>query len=291
MAARPVTGTFEVALRATLLALALDPPLLWFERLPILMTAGLGLVLPGALLSPWLWAAATALVAWPIALHWPLPDNHDYLNAVWCLAIACALASRAPAQSGAHQARRLLGLVFLFATVWKLLLSPDFTDGRFFRLTLLTDARFENLAVLAGGMTFDAWAANDAAVDALLAGEVPPEATRLAEPPALRRLAGALTAFTGLVEAALATAFLAPLGSRLARARHALLLLFTATTFSFATVRGFGWLLVCLGLAQCEPDRRCTQIAYLAAFALIAVYHGTPWTRPLLAWLGLSEGA
>ena len=44
-----------------------------------------------------------------------------------------------------------VGLTFLFATLWKLALSPDFVDGRFFRVTLLTDARFENLAVLAGG--------------------------------------------------------------------------------------------------------------------------------------------
>ena len=66
---------------------------------------------------------------------------------LWCLSLALALATRAPAALGAHYGRRIVGLVFLFASLWKLVLSPDFVDGRFFRMTLLSDARFETLAV------------------------------------------------------------------------------------------------------------------------------------------------
>jgi hypothetical protein len=281
-----VTAGFELALRVTLLALALDPPLLWFERLPVVLGAALGLALPAALRSPALWLALAALSAWPVAARWPFADNHEYLYIIWCLAVALALAARAPAALGAHYARRLVGLAFLFAAIWKLFLSPDFVDGRFFRLTLLSDARFETLAVLAGGMTFEEWAANDAAIDELVTEESPPESFRLIEPPALRRLAFALTLFTAAIEAAIAIAFLAPLRSPPARARDALLLLFVVATFSFATVQGFGWLLVSLGLAQCEGERPRTRAAYLAAFALVALYRGTPWTDALAALLG-----
>jgi hypothetical protein len=277
-----VSGAVDLALRLTLLAAALDPPLLWFERMPILILSGLGLVLPAALRSRALWAGLVALASWPLFFEWPFSDNHDYLTALWFLAIACALWSRDPGGTLAHQARRLLGLTFLFATLWKLVLSPDFVDGRFFRVTLLTDARFENLAVLAGGMTWEDWARNDVTIDALLSADVAPAESGLVEPPALRRLAALLTGFTGVMEAALAAAFLWRPGSRLARARDALLLVFAAATFSFATVRGFGWLLMCLGLAQCEPERRATRYAYLAVFALIALYRSTPWSRFLI---------
>jgi hypothetical protein len=277
-----VSSAFDLALRLTLLAAALDPPLLWFERLPILILAGLGLVVPGALRARALWGGLVVLASWPLLFNWPFSDNHDYLSALWFLAVACALASADPAATLAHQARRLLGLTFLFATLWKLALSPDFVDGRFFRVTLLTDARFENLAVLAGGMSWEDWERNDAAVDELLLGETPPEESPLVEPPELRRLATLLTVFTGAIEAAIAAAFLWRPGGRLPRWRDALLLAFAATTFSFATVRGFGWLLMCLGIAQCEPERRTTRYAYLAVFALIALYRSTPWSRFLI---------
>jgi len=280
-----VSGAFDLALRLTLLAAALDPPLLWFERLPILVLAGLGLVMPGALRARALWWGLVVLAGWPLLFNWPFSDNHDYLTALWFLAVACALASADPPATLAHQARRLLGLTFLFATLWKLALSPDFVDGRFFRVTLLTDARFENLAVLAGGMSWEDWERNDAAVDDLLRGETPPGESPLVEPPELRRLATLLTVFTGAIEAAIAAAFLWRPGGRLARWRDALLLAFAATTFSFATVRGFGWLLMCLGIAQCEPERRTTRYAYLAVFALIALYRSTPWSRFLIEWL------
>lgn len=277
-----MSGGFDLALRLTLLAAALDPPLLWFERMPILLLAGLGLVVPRALRSRALWAGLLALATWPLFFEWPFSDNHDYLSALWFLAVACALWSADPPGTLAHQARRLLGLTFLFATLWKLALSPDFADGRFFRVTLLTDARFENLAVLAGGMSWEEWARNDVAIDELLTSETAPGESGLVEPPELRRLATTLTLFTGAIEAAIAAAFLWRPGSRLARARDALLLAFAAATFSFATVRGFGWLLMCLGIAQCEPERRVTRAAYLGVFALIALYRATPWSRFLI---------
>jgi hypothetical protein len=280
-----VSPGFELALRLTLLALALDPPLLWFERMPVLLLAGLGLVVPAALRSPALWLGLVAVSVILLVWNFPFSDNHDYLTALWCLAIACALLSRMPVETLAHHGRRLLGLTFLFATLWKLVLSPDFVDGRFFRVTLLTDARFENLAVLAGGMSWDDWERNDLAVDELLRSAPEPGGPALVEPPELRRLAAALTIFTGAIEAALAAAFLWPAGRGLSRWRHALLLGFAATTFSFATVRGFGWLLMALGVSQCASDARRTRAAYLAVFALIALYHAIPWSRALIEWL------
>ena len=89
-------------------------------------------------------------------------------------------------------------------------------------------------------MSFEEWAANDAAIDALITEQTPPEAFELIEPPALRRLAWALTIVTGALEAALAAAFLAPLGTALSRARDALLLAFLFTTSASPPCRASG---------------------------------------------------
>jgi hypothetical protein len=98
-----------------------------------------------------------------------------------------------------------------------------------------------------------------------LAGDAP------AEPPRLRSLALAATWATLALEAAVAIAFLAPLGRRV-WLRHWLLLCFCATTYAIAPVVGFGWLLLAMGAAQCAPHARRTRLAYLGVFALLIFY-------------------
>lgn len=278
-----LAASLDLGLRLTLLGVVLDPPLLWYERLPPMLLAGLGLAVPSTLRARWLWAGLLFCATWPLVFGWPFPDNHDYLSAIWCLAVLCALTSLDAPGTLAHAARRLLGLSFAFATLWKVALAPDFLDGRFMRVTLQTDGRFENLAVLAGGLSHDDWARNEAALDATLVGARSFEESGFAEPPELRRLAALLTAFTVAIETAVAVAFLWPLGRGPSRLRNLALLGFAVASYSFATVRGFGWLLMSLGAAQAET--RAARAAYLAAFALIGLYRAVPWSRALIDWL------
>lgn len=274
----------EIALRVALLVLLLDGSPYWSERVPVTLAAALGLLFPSLARSRALWLVLLAATSWPLVWNWPFSDNHDYLTAFFCLAVLCALSSADPARALAVSARGLLAVTFLFATLWKVGLSPEFRDGRFFRVTLLTDTRFQNLAVLAGGLSRGEWEANDRTLDAYLAGGT--EWTGLVEPPRLRRLASALTVVAGLLEGALALAFLWPGRGGPARARDPLLLAFGVTTFAFATVRGFGWLLMTLGLAQCGRGRPWTRLAYVAAFLLIEVYRSVPWSSALVEALG-----
>jgi hypothetical protein len=277
---------FELALRLFLVAQLLDPPLPWLERLPVLTLAGAGLVLPGLLRSRALWSALLLTLAVPLAWNWPFPDNHDYLTALFCLAVICALSTPLPERTLAWNARMLIGLAFAFATVWKLLLAPDFLDGRFFRVTLLHDGRFENLAVLLTDVTWEEWDENALALDAVLAGEVEAGTGDFSEPAGIRPLAALLTGATLAIEGLVALSFLWPPGGRISRWRDPTLLLFSALTYSFATVRGFGWLLVAMGVAQCEPRRRVV-LAYLVLFVLIGAYRAVPWTRWLIEGMGL----
>jgi hypothetical protein len=275
----------ELALRVLLLVLLLDASLFWFQRLPLQIACGLGLLLPALARDARFWAALTLIVAWPLFWNWPFSDNHDYLRAFAALAVTLALGARDPAASLRTSARLLIGGTFLFATLWKLALSPDFVDGTFFRVTLLADPRFHDLAVLAGGASWETLDAFDAALREFLAGRPGGWPGAFVEPGGLRPLALALTLFTGVIEAAITAAFLWP---RLARHRNVLLIAFGASTFAFATVRGFGWLLMALGFAQCEADERRARIGYVATLFGIEIYRSVPWSRMLIDALGLS---
>jgi hypothetical protein len=66
---------------------------------------------------------------------------------------------------------------------------------------------------------------------------------------------------------------------------HGLLLMFCLTTYAFAPVAGFGWLLLIMGLAQCEERQRMLRRTYVAAFLLMLFYAEVPWAGLLLDWL------
>jgi hypothetical protein len=264
----------SLALRLTLALLLLRPIGSGWLRAAVLALAAAGLVWPGARRRPALWLALAALAAWRVIDGWPLGDNHAYLLAYWCL--ACALACRAAEAPRvlAWNGRMLVGLAFAFAVLAKLV-SPDYLDGRFFRVTLVEDRRVEPFTTRISGLDEEALLARRAFVteygpSAALAREAPPEPARL------RGVALAATWGTLALEAAMAAAFLAPLAGA-AWLRHALLLAFCVTTYAVAPVASFGWLLLAMGAAQCPPEARRTRLAYLGVFALL-VFYATAWS-------------
>ncbi len=260
-------------LRLLLLALLLNAALHWVspgDRLPLLLLASAGLLSDRALRHPALWAALALVQGLRLALGWPFPDNHDYLACYAVLAVAGALLSPAPSRDLARGATWLLGLAFGFAVVWKGFLSPDFVDGRFFRVTLLFDSRFHDLARLAGGMTEALFEHNEAVLEGT--------ATGFAEPRRIRLLARALTLATLGLETGIALAFLWPGDRRVARVGDGLLLLFCVGTYAIAPVAGFGWLLAALGCARSGAARPGIRLAWVLVFGLILAYRLLPVT-------------
>jgi hypothetical protein len=248
----------------------------------MLAGAALMLISPRLLGNTALWASMAALIFFRIASDWPLADNHIYLLGYWALANAVALRDSDPARALAQMSRWLLGLAFLLAVVWKAVLSPDFLDGRFFRVTFLTDPRLVEPAMLLGGLTIDQVEQGRRVLVAL------PEGAALAEPvpePDLGRLpqVARLATWGSLVhEAAIAAAMLLPSRSRVVIARHVLLLAFCAVTYALAPVAGFGWLLLVMGLAQAGAAEVWLRRAYVAAFLLVLFYAEVPWPELLL---------
>lgn len=260
----------NLALRLTLLVLLLRPIGSGWLRPSLLALAVAGLVLPGALRHPALWLALALLAAWRVVSGWPLADNHAYLLAYWCLAIALALRAEDPRRALAWNGRALVGLAFAFAVLWKAI-SPDYLDGRFFRVALVEDRRLERFTTALGGVAREQLLARRVFLGQHADGPAPASAAVPPEPAGLRRLALAATWLTLGLEAAVALAFLAPLG-RGGWLRHALLLAFCAITYSIAPVVSFGWLLLAMGLAQCAPAAPRMRLAYLAVFALLLFY-------------------
>lgn len=278
-------GVPDAVLTLTAIILLLRPlDFSWVAPL-VLAAACLSLVLRAVRRAPITWVVVSALVATGIAFAWPLPDNHIYLLSYWCLAIGLALSAPIPAATLATSSRLLLAGAFVMAVAWKALLSPDYVDGRFFRVTLLTDERFADASLVFGGLTRVQMAENRKYLEPLPEGAELLDPPSFVEPPRLRVFATVAT-YGGLVlESLIAVLCLIPAEGRISVARHATILVFCVTTYALAPVAGFGWLIATMGLAQCRPHQRLMRGTYISVFVLILLYAEIPWTGVLSAWL------
>jgi hypothetical protein len=261
----------DLSLRLLAVALLFQPVGDRWVRPVAMLVAAMVLLSPGALRSAWPWCALTFLATLRLALVWPVSDNHAYLLSYWCLAAAIAALSADRDRVLAWNGRALVAGAFAFATLWKVVLSPDFLDGRFFAVTLVGDPRFESFTLLTTGMDRDELLDLRDLVRDHTDGVFVPWEEMPTPPPRLFAVARALTLGTIAIEGAVAVAFAAPLGAGVAWIRDALLLLFCAGTYALAPVAGFGWLLLSMGVAQLDPRRRRWRLVYLAVFAIVLV--------------------
>jgi hypothetical protein len=279
--------TLDLPLRLTLIILVVRPMGPWFTSVSLLLLAMSGLIHTGMLRAPALWLGAAALVTAHLAIDWPLPDNHHYLLAYWLLGIGIALRLPDPPRALAWTAGLLVGLAFLFAVLWKAVLSPEYLDGRFFAVTLLTDERFEDLVQLLSGLSLAELAENREYLTALPEGAELMDPIPFHETARFRGLVMALTWGGLLLESAVAVLWLARtwLG-RVGWAPHVVLLAFCVATYAVAPVAGFGWLLLAMGLSVTAPHQRALRGAYVAVFAMVLLWSEVPWTSMLLDLYG-----
>ena len=272
----------DLSLRLTAIALLLRPMGPWYVRPVVLAAGALALTFPRVLRSSALWWVVAIAVFIRIAEDWPLADNHIYLLGYWCLANAIALRDSEPPAALGQMSRWLLGLAFTFAVMWKAVLAPDYLDGRFFRVTFLSDPRLIEPAMLLGGLTADDLEQSRLALEALPEGAELLAPRRVVETGRLRTLSAISTWGVLAHEAAIATAMLLPSAPIVVAARHALLLSFCAVTYAFAPVAGFGWLLLVIGLAQVPRDAYWLRVAYVGAYLLVIFYAEVPWPELIM---------
>jgi hypothetical protein len=256
----------------------------WFVRPAILAAAVLVLIVPRALRQWQVWGALAVLTVIRIADDWPLADNHIYLLGYWLLAVSLALRSRDATSTLSDASRALIGLAFAFAVLWKVALSPDFVDGRFFRVTLVTDPRFAAATRIIGGLSEEQLRAAREAVALMPHGAELLDPPGMVEPARLHLFAIVSTWGVLVLEALVAALMLAR--SRLPGIlRHAALLSFCAVTYAFAPVAGFGWLLLVMGLAQVDARQVWLARLYQLMFLIVLFYDGVPWTELLLTFV------
>ncbi len=276
----------DLAIRLSLLDLLYKPVGPWYIRPFILLLAGLGFFSSGVRRSAITWFLLAFLTGWRVVADWPMSDNHAYLLCYWCLAVFCSRMAGDFRPWLALNVRLLIGMAFLFAVLWKAFLSPDYMDGTFFRVTFLIDQRFTGISRVVGDMSRSSIEESASYLEPLRDGAELFDPPRLLEPDGLIRFALAATWWTVLMEAAVATCFLGLGGPWLFKQRHLVLLLFCSTTYALAPVAGFGWLLMAMGMAQCEAERSTIRNLYLACFFLILFYSEIPWLTLLADWLG-----
>lgn len=271
----------DLTLRLTLLILIVSPGPgeHWIVAITTGLLAMAGVLQPALLRSRRYWFLIAAVMLSVNAVYnWEFSDNHKFLISFWCLAVACSLSSANPREALAVNGRLLVGLCFLFATLWKLT-SSTYLDSSMFHLLLLTDSRFFVLGETFAGMTPDMLQYNQLELSGLQSTLVGTNLITkgvwttgvLQAGSGVPGFALFLTWWTLLIEGLLAVVFLMP-ARLLPRWRHVILLIFAVTTYPPSNVIQFGWVLLVMGLAACQPEDRRLRLGYTAAFLFIFIF-------------------
>jgi len=258
----------------------------WHTKLPLRALCVLALLQPKLLRRSELWFGIVALQFSGLYYTWFRSDNHQYLMAYWCLALFLTFAwtkddDNRRKRELATAGRRLIAMCMLIAVLAKLRCA-DYVDGSFFVHELMCDPRFSWVAETFAGLSSEQLA-NARGLDASLRqgaiDHVGPLTVRLQGTSALWCVAHVLTWWTVAIETLLGLLFVVPrTWSR--GFEHGVLLAFVASTYAVASVTGFGWLLLVMGLAQCGHEHLRLRSGYLVLFALLLVYSGD--------WSGIS---
>lgn len=270
-------GLYELVAVMTVILLVLHSEPVWYVTVPTQAFAIAGLLHRPLFRSPAYWLVFAPVLAAGHQRLWYSIDNHEYLLTYWVFGLGLAMCCASPLSALDRTARLLIGLCFAFATLWKII-SPEFPNGTFFHFTMLSDMRFAGFADLAGGVGKNVASENARAIADLVWSGQHGASTVLADTDRVPVLAKLLSWWTILIEGSIALAFLLPVASWLGRMRHVMLMLFVVSTYPIATVNGFGWLLLALGLAQAQHSALWVRASYVAIFALLPLYE-LPFAR------------
>ncbi len=262
--------TFDLVARITLILLIVQTiNALWYDHFPMTLVTFCAIIHQPLLRSPGFWIGVGAYRLFTTSFNWMTADNHTWLYAYWCLALGCSLLLEDRNRAIALNGRVMIGLVFSFATIWKLT-SPEFLDGSALHFVLHQDSRAFELSRVLGDFTLDVGTNNRSVVPEM--SELYP-IIQLVDAPSLPWLAKVLTWWTIAIEAAISVLFLLPTSSRLSRWRHLLLWVFVVTTYLPIEVTHFGLILLVMGVAQCPAESPRPRFAYLVLMPVIYAFY------------------
>ncbi len=200
----------------------------------------------------WVWLTMSLFLGVNTLWHWSNLVNHEYLYTYWVLVCTLAVWSRKPKQVLRWNARWLIGLCFLFATLWKFI-GGEYLDGSFLHLTFLLDSRLAMGAVLFGGLDLPTLAENRQIFETMQASAAILEPQQLTTTARMAVVSVVLSYWTILIEGLVAASFVLPV-RWLNQKRDWLLLWFVLTTYTVIPVLGFAALLMVMGLIQAKNN-------------------------------------
>lgn len=224
------------------------------------------------LTSKYMWSLLTMLLIVGLLPMYHYMDNHTYLTWYWVAAVTLCLWTSQEKKAINFNARVLIGLCFLFATIWKIL-SPEFINGTFFHFTFLTDSRFFEFTELTTGISGNIRAENLSELNKLTDSLNRDDVGMLNSSTLVQPIAVFMAYWTVFIEGWIAIAFLMPKKYLISRYRDIPLLVFMATTYPIATVTGFAALLAAMGFAQSLNSNNLTKLVYVVVFLSIPLFN------------------
>lgn len=221
--------------------------------------------------SPVFWIVMVLIWIPRLVIDWRDNEDHVFFGIYWCMAIGLALMGKDAEIAIRFNARWLIGLSFLIATIWKVI-SPQYYEGELFHYKLLQDSRFRMMVTTkVAGLDASDDQANAKAIIDLRNGSTTDGIAQLTYPKPVSYIAFFMTYWTILIEGSLGILFLLRSTRILSMIRNSLLMIFAITTYAVVPVLGFGILFMTMGIANCEPHEKRTKFCYLATSALILV--------------------
>lgn len=274
---RSFASRYDACLVLTLINIMLWGTSQWYTGIGLYSLCLPALVYRKLRHSPWLWVGICLLFIHKILINWAWADNHKYVMTYWSSAIAISLAvdQRRRNEVIATNARLILGLSMLFATIWKAI-APEYMSGAFFEVLFLTDRRFDGTIALLTDLTYGELLENQMRLEYLRSGYmdwIEPQSQQLNSSELVRTIALIATWWTVLIEGAKGVLFLIPWnGKTIFLLRNIALLAFLFTTYIIAPVPGFGCSLACMGMATCLDRGDGWYRLYQLAFLLVILY-------------------
>jgi hypothetical protein len=180
-----------------------------------------------------------------------------------------------------NQSKYIIGLIFLFAVIGKLL-APEFLNGAFFEFTNITDPRFFGFTSQIGKVDFNLLKENEHHLAILLNTSNPDMNFILHSADKMTKLGIILSYWTIFIEGMIAISFCLPSRFLIAKYRNVFLVIFILTTYPIATVTGFAIILTTLGFIQSLNENKFSGYSwfYLMVYIMLPLNH-FPFTRLL----------
>lgn len=271
---------YLLVLRLTLFLLLLYGSSTALLDVALKVICGLMLLSPSLITNQRMWVIICGLVWWVNATNWLWIDNHQILISYWCLVCSLAVSSKNPDGILAWNGQIMIGLTFLFATIWKII-AREYWNGAFLHYIFLVEDRVEGVATFVGGLSADALPQNRLLESIFRQFPQALEGVTLSSSHRLELFTLFASYWTLLIEGSIAISFLVGLVFIFFPFRDWLLILFIGTTYFLLPVLGFAYILIIMGLAQCPPQDRLTRIAYLFIFGLLQLTR-LPWSNFLV---------